>query len=261
MIEGDGVCLSLFMLDSKTRPLELTLLADEPRCPRAGVPLLVKSLDTKLDDLEVDPISERALPARELTWLLLLEFLFSWDDFSCLFLRDFADLTAERSVVAVDTTESRSSSVGLRPLFCSILDSLLAELRTRLFLLEFLLSSLLVLREFAGLTTERFDDVFDTAEARSPLDDLPPLFCPALDPLMADDLPLAGVDPSGSVLLRIQRLESSLYTRAATISSFSTPLILRSLQIWLHTRSMMDSTEDNSSVGLGVSLVLWALNA
>lgn len=105
-------------------------------------------------------------------------------------------MTLERSRVAADTTESRSPSAGLRPSFSSILDWLLAELLTRLLLLEFLLSSFLLLRELASLETERSVYAPDTAEALSPLDDLPPLFSPNLDPLLADDLPLAAAVPS-----------------------------------------------------------------
>lgn len=197
LTKGDGARVLLFPLDSRTHPLELTLLADVPRCPRAGVPLLVKSPDTSLDDPEKDAISDRALLARELALLQLLEFPISWYDLSLLSSRDFAELTLERSRVAADTTESRSPSAGIRPSFSSILDSLmLAELLTRLLLLEFLLSSFLMLRELASLETERSVYALDTAEALSPLDDLPPLFCPTLDPLLADDLPLAEAVPS-----------------------------------------------------------------
>lgn len=196
LTKGDGVRVLLFPLDSRTHPLELTPLADVARCPLAGVPLLVNFPDTSLDDPEKDAISDRALLARELPLLHLLEFPISWNDLSLLLSGDFAELTLERSRVAADTTECRSPSSGLRPSFCSILDSLLAELLKRLLLLELLLSSFLMLRELASLETELFVYALDTAEALSPLDDLPPLFCPTLDPLFADDLPLAEAVPS-----------------------------------------------------------------
>lgn len=122
-------------------------MADVPRCALAGVPVLVKSPDTSLGDPEADPISDRALLARELTLLHLLEFPISLDDLSP---GDFADLTLEHSRVAADTTESRLPSAGLQPSFSSILDSLLAELLTRILLLEFLLSFFLMLKKLAS---------------------------------------------------------------------------------------------------------------
>lgn len=125
-------------------------MADVPRCALAGVPVLVKSPDTSLGDPEADPISDRALLARELTLLHLLEFPISLDDLSLLSPGDFADLTLEHSRVAADTTESRSPSAGLQPSFSSILDSLLAELLTRILLLEFLLSFFIMLKKLAS---------------------------------------------------------------------------------------------------------------
>lgn len=72
-------------------PLDLVVLEGVPCCPRVGVLLLVKFLDTK--DLDVVAISDWVLSARELvTRLLLLEFLLS----SSFVLREFADMTTDR---------------------------------------------------------------------------------------------------------------------------------------------------------------------
>lgn len=72
-------------------PLDLEVLEGVPCCPRVGVLLLVKFLDTK--DLDVVAISDWALSARELvTRLLLLENLLS----SSFVLREFADMTTDR---------------------------------------------------------------------------------------------------------------------------------------------------------------------